>query len=154
MADLERLAVAPPWVLASAAAPGAERERRRLDRDGVQISVLQRCLAEGEDGTRLEGLVKVYVPISDAPPSERPYGFVFIPTRDGENSIQRRSNGRSDRSWEARRRACRGYRRNGPSAYREGRCGDSRERVSGGGGDVCGRLCGPVRGGSDRTRCR
>jgi hypothetical protein len=61
----------------------AERERRRLERDGIAISALERCSAEGEDGTNLEGLVKVYVPIGDAPPSERPYGFVFVPTREG-----------------------------------------------------------------------
>jgi hypothetical protein len=61
----------------------AERERRRLERDGIRMAVLQRCSAEGDDGTSLEGLVKSYMPISDAPPSERPYGFVLIPTRDG-----------------------------------------------------------------------
>ena len=61
----------------------AERERRRLERDGIQITLLERCSAEAEDGTSLEGLVKVYVPIGDAVPSERPYGFVFIPTRQG-----------------------------------------------------------------------
>jgi hypothetical protein len=61
----------------------AERERRCLERDGIGLSVLERCAAEGEDGTRLEGLVKVYVPIRDAAPSERPCGFVLIPTREG-----------------------------------------------------------------------
>jgi len=61
----------------------AERERRRLEQDGVRIPVLQRCSVEGVDGTSLGGLVKVYVPISDAPASERPYGFVLIPTREG-----------------------------------------------------------------------
>ena len=39
--------------------------------------------SRGKDRTSLEGLVKVYAPISDAPPSERPYNFVFIPTREG-----------------------------------------------------------------------
>ncbi len=61
----------------------AERERPRLERDGLEISLLERCSGEGEDRTSLEGLVKVYVPIRDSPPSQRPYGFVFIPTREG-----------------------------------------------------------------------
>ena len=45
--------------------------------------MLERCSAEAEDGTSLEGLVKVYVASGDAPPSERPYGFVLIPTGQG-----------------------------------------------------------------------
>ena len=61
----------------------AERERRRLEREGIPISALARCSEEGEDGTSLDGLLKVYVPIGDSAPSERPYGFVFIPTREG-----------------------------------------------------------------------
>jgi hypothetical protein len=61
----------------------AERERRRSQQDGIRISVIERCSAEGQDGTRLEGLVKAYVPTSDAPSSERPYGFVLIPTTEG-----------------------------------------------------------------------
>jgi hypothetical protein len=60
----------------------AERERHRLERDGLRVSSLERCAADGDDGTHLEGLVKVYVPIRDAPASVRPYGFVFIPTRE------------------------------------------------------------------------
>jgi hypothetical protein len=61
----------------------AERERRRLEREGIPILALARCSGEGEDGTSLDGLLKVYVPIGDSAPSERPYGFVFIPTREG-----------------------------------------------------------------------
>lgn len=57
----------------------AERERRRLERDGVSLADLERCAELGGDGTRLRGLVKVYVPIAQAPPSERPFGFVFSP---------------------------------------------------------------------------
>ena len=60
----------------------AERERRRLEQDGVSIADLQPCAAVGPDGTRLEGLVKAYVPISDEATSQRPYGFVFSPGRD------------------------------------------------------------------------
>ena len=57
----------------------AQRERRRLDEKGVPLRQLQRCDELGEDQTRLPGLIKVYVPITDAAPSERPYGMVFSP---------------------------------------------------------------------------
>jgi len=66
----------------TAARIAAERERVRLERDGIDPSALQRCDAEAADGTRLVGLVKVYVPITEGPPSERPFGFVFGPARD------------------------------------------------------------------------
>lgn len=37
--------------------------RRELDRDGgIPVSRLNRCDAEGRDGTRLAGCVKTYVP--------------------------------------------------------------------------------------------
>jgi len=66
----------------TAARIAAERERARLERDGIDLSTLQRCDPEAPDGTRLAGLVKVYVPIMDGPPSERPFGFVLAPARD------------------------------------------------------------------------
>ena len=74
-AEVERFDRGSPARLA------AERERRRLLSDGVALADLRRCEAEAADGTRLAGLVKVYVPISDAPPSERPYAFVLSPAR-------------------------------------------------------------------------
>lgn len=67
----------------TAARSAAERERAQLEQDGIDLSALERCDAEGPDGTRLGGLVKVYVPITEGPPSERPFGFVFAPARDG-----------------------------------------------------------------------
>lgn len=66
----------------SAARITAERERASLEKNGVDLTKLQRCDAESPDGTRLSGLLKVYVPITDGPPSERPFGFVFMPARD------------------------------------------------------------------------
>jgi hypothetical protein len=60
----------------------AERERPRLERDGLAVGQLEPCAELGPEGTRLKGLVKAYVPISDAPPSERPFGFVFDGGRD------------------------------------------------------------------------
>jgi hypothetical protein len=65
----------------SAPRVAAERERGRLERDGVDRARLMRCRAHGSRGTRLRGRLKVYVPIGDLPPSERPYGFVFSPER-------------------------------------------------------------------------
>jgi hypothetical protein len=59
----------------------AERERRRIEAHGLSVTDLQRCAEEGPDGTRLGGLLKVYVPIAQAPASERPFGFVFSPGR-------------------------------------------------------------------------
>jgi hypothetical protein len=59
----------------------AERERRRLEAEGLGVADLERCAEAGPDGTRLGGLLKVYLPISRAPASERPFGFVFSPGR-------------------------------------------------------------------------
>ena len=71
--EVERLDARAPARIA------AQRERRRLDGEGVPLRQLQRCDELGEDQTRLRRLIKVYVPITDAAPSERPYGMVFSP---------------------------------------------------------------------------
>jgi hypothetical protein len=60
----------------------AERERPHLERDGLAVGQVEPCAEFGPEGTRLKGLVKVYVPISGAPPSERPYGLVLDGGRD------------------------------------------------------------------------
>jgi len=62
----------------------AERERARLESEGVELRQLRACSEQAEDRTRLEGLFKVYVPIGDAPASARPSAFVFSPARRGE----------------------------------------------------------------------
>jgi hypothetical protein len=62
--EVERLDARSPARIAS------ERERRRLEEEGVPLAQLQRCDELGEDQTRLAGLVKVYVPIITAAPSE------------------------------------------------------------------------------------
>jgi hypothetical protein len=69
------------FVERSAARAAAERERGRLERDGLELSALAGCEAEGPDRTRLGGLVKAYVPLADRPASERPFGFIFAPDR-------------------------------------------------------------------------
>jgi hypothetical protein len=72
------------YAVGSEARLAAERERSRLERDGIAVDRLERCAELGPGGTMLEGLVTAYVPISDAPPSERPFGFVFDGGRDGQ----------------------------------------------------------------------
>jgi len=62
----------------------AERERPRLERLGVAISDVLRCVEPGPDGSRLAGQFKLYVPITDAPASQRPFGFVLSPRTDEE----------------------------------------------------------------------
>jgi len=66
----------------SQARAAGERERSTLERHGVNVTNLEACAEEGPDRTRLGGLVKLYVPVSDAPPSRRPFGFVLAPGRD------------------------------------------------------------------------
>jgi hypothetical protein len=61
----------------SLARVAAEREFRGLRRDGIELRSLLSCEPEGADTTRLEGLVKAYVPIGESPASGRPFGFVF-----------------------------------------------------------------------------
>jgi hypothetical protein len=70
----------------AAGSPGriAERERGALERDGIELSSLLPCEAEGGEGTRLERLVKAYVPLGERSPSERPFGFVFSPAMGRE----------------------------------------------------------------------
>jgi hypothetical protein len=66
----------------SPARVAAERERDGLERDGIALASLLSCEAEGGEGTRLEGLVKAYVPVGERPASERPFGFVFSAESD------------------------------------------------------------------------
>lgn len=66
----------------SRARTAAERERGRLEGGGIELTQLKACSAQGADGSRLTGLLKVYVPIGDSPPSERRFGFVLGPGRD------------------------------------------------------------------------
>jgi hypothetical protein len=69
----------------SLARVAAERERARLESEGVELGQLRACKDEAEDRTQLEGLFKVYVPIGDAPPSERPFAFVLSAARHAQH---------------------------------------------------------------------
>ena len=64
--------------LAHASASGREvGERARLERDGIAVSELRACAAEGRDGTRLAGCLKAYLPRPAGP-----WGMVFTGDRD------------------------------------------------------------------------
>ena len=82
MAPRPRLVRAPVVFDAEAWAedlqPASGREvavdsRARLEREGQPVSELRACDAEGRDGTRLAGCLKVYLP-----PPAGPWGFVFL----------------------------------------------------------------------------
>lgn len=73
----------------SPARTAAERERSKLESEGLELGHLQACEEAAADGTNLAGLYKVYVPIGDGPPSLRPYAFVFLPARSGSDVFLR-----------------------------------------------------------------
>jgi hypothetical protein len=56
----------------------AVESRRLFEAEGVPERELQGCEAEGPDGTRLAGCLKVYLPLGPGDPRERPFGMVFI----------------------------------------------------------------------------
>jgi len=60
----------------------AERARREIE-EGSSVQRFK-CKAEGDDGTRLPGCIKVYVPLGRQGASEAPYGFVFQVIQRGE----------------------------------------------------------------------
>jgi hypothetical protein len=55
-----------------------------LERDGAPIEQLRACHAEGRDGTRLGGCLKLYVP-----PPAGPWGIVFRFAVDEHGSFSR-----------------------------------------------------------------
>ena len=59
----------------SRARPVAEEARAAFTGEGVERTELMRCAAEGRDGTRLAGCLKVYLPLEE---SERPFRMVLI----------------------------------------------------------------------------
>lgn len=56
----------------------AEESRRVFERDGVPERELRACEAEGPDGTELGGCLKLYLPLGQGDPHERPFGMVFV----------------------------------------------------------------------------
>src|SRR4051812_18164975 len=55
----------------------ATSARRTTERRGIALADLRPCQAVGADGTQLTGCAKLYLPLGDAPPSERPMAFVL-----------------------------------------------------------------------------
>jgi hypothetical protein len=64
----------------------AERARREIEGRKVAPE-LRRCDAEGEDGTRLPGCSKVYVPLAREGASAAPFGFVFQLAQNPDGSL-------------------------------------------------------------------
>lgn len=69
----------------STARAQAERSRREIESSAATLD-LRKCKAQGDDGTRLIGCMKVYVPLGRQGASEAPFGFVFqlAKNSDGE----------------------------------------------------------------------
>ena len=61
--------------------------RAKAARDGVALAELLPCEASGPGGTSLTGCAKLYLPIADAPPSERPFAFVLQLAREAESEL-------------------------------------------------------------------
>lgn len=51
--------------------------RRAIERSGVTLEQLLPCESLGPDRTELAGCAKLYLPIGEAPPSQRPLAFVL-----------------------------------------------------------------------------
>lgn len=65
----------------------AASARTRCEQRGAALAELIPCQDPGPDGTRLAGCVKLYLPPSDAPASQRPFAFVFQLARDHGGSL-------------------------------------------------------------------
>jgi hypothetical protein len=62
----------------------ATSARSKTERRGVAFADILPCAARGPDGTGLAGCAKLYLPIGDIPPSERPFGFVLQLAREND----------------------------------------------------------------------
>ena len=64
----------------------AERARREIE-EGKATLDLEKCAADGEEGTNLLGCVKQYVPLGKQGASEAPFGFVFQLAQNPDRSL-------------------------------------------------------------------
>ncbi len=64
----------------------ARAARRRLEENDVVLSWLLPCEPVGPDRTELAGCAKLYLPLIDAPPSQRPFAFVFQLAKGGDGA--------------------------------------------------------------------
>lgn len=66
----------------------ATSARAAAERRGVALADVLPCEAVGTDRTELAGCAKLYLPFrADAPPSERPFAFVFRLARDADGTL-------------------------------------------------------------------
>lgn len=69
-----------------AASPGdryrSQRAPARTPNGRLALADVRPCEAHGRDATELPGCAKLYLPLSDAPASERPFAFVLQLARD------------------------------------------------------------------------
>jgi hypothetical protein len=65
----------------------ATSARRVVERDGLALADVRPCEALGPDGTQLAGCAKVYLPLGDGPPSERPMAFVLRLAREPSGTL-------------------------------------------------------------------
>jgi hypothetical protein len=65
----------------------ATSARARVEQQGVALSELRPCEAAGPRGTRLAGCVKLYLPLAEAPASERPFAFILQLARGAEAEL-------------------------------------------------------------------
>ncbi len=65
----------------------ATHARSDAERRGVALPEVLPCEAHGPDGTALAGCAKLYLPVGDAPPSERPFAFVLQLAREMDSTL-------------------------------------------------------------------
>jgi hypothetical protein len=65
----------------------ATSARTDTERRGVALADVLPCEALGPDGTELVGCAKLYLPLRDAPASERPYAFVLQLAREQDGTL-------------------------------------------------------------------
>jgi hypothetical protein len=64
----------------------ATSARAKVEHDGVALADVKPCLARGPDGSQLAGCAKLYLPLSNAPASERPFAFIVQLARDAHTA--------------------------------------------------------------------
>lgn len=65
----------------------ATSARLTAERRGIALADLRPCQTVGPDGTHLAGCAKLYLPLGDAPPSERPMAFVLRLARTPDGTL-------------------------------------------------------------------
>jgi len=65
----------------------ATSTRATAEEQGVALADVLPCEADGPDGTQLAGCAKLYLPLIDAPPSQRPFAFVLQLAREADGAL-------------------------------------------------------------------